>query len=502
MNHSWQSNSIDSLKDQLTSLSGDLGALAPELAIISSLLLILAYDLIFNKHKEIGLASIAFCGLLATAGILVVQWLNFQEPTLLMNKLLRFDQLAVFLKILFSTGGILGLIIAARSKTDKALFRSGEFLMILFGLILGVFLMSSADNLLMIYLSIELVSICSYLLTGLLKGKARSEASLKYLLFGAVSSAVMLYGMSWLYGFTGTLHLDDTFYTGLAAIPSMPLIIAMIMVLAGFIFKLGAVPFHIWSPDVYEAAPTSLVAIFSTLPKLAALSLVFRWVLALPTDLFDWQLVLGVVAIASMTFGNFSALWQKDAKRLLAYSSIAHAGFLLVGLVANSSGGTQAMLFYGTVYLVMNFGAFLLIQFIENHTGSSKLEGFKGLGTALPYLGILFVVVMIALTGLPPTVGFNAKLYIFSAVWEAWQEQGKPVLLWLFVFGLINTALALFYYLKIPYFMFFKAAAGSEPKSQPAANVFWGTILILPLLLWFFRSEWLMEALNSINFVF
>ena len=498
-----QSNSNTSLIRQLADISGDLIHLSPEIAIVATLLMLLAFDLIFKNKKEVGLAAIGFTGLFATLAILVYSWTAEPEGEVVMNGFLRYDQLAIFLKILFVIGAISGLLIASQCK-KKSLFRSGESMVILMGLVLGAFLMSAANNLLILYLSVETVSICSYLLTGLLKGKKRAEASLKYLLFGAVSSAVMLYGISWLYGFTGSLDfMNPAFAEALAGIAPLPLGIAMVMFLGGLIFKLGAVPFHVWSPDVYEAAPTSIVAIFSALPKLAGLVLLFRVTQALPPEIFDWQLVLGVVAIASMTFGNFSALWQRDVKRLMAYSSIAHAGFLLVGLLAYSESGKVAMLFYASIYLVMNAAAFLLIKLVERKTGSSHIDAYRGLGNRLPYLGVLFVIVMIALTGLPPTVGFNAKLYVFSAIWESGQALGKTVLFWVFLFGLLNTAVALFYYLKVPYFMFFKSAeADGEVMKMTWSQKLWGTILVLPLLLWFFQSNWLMEALNNINFVF
>ena len=498
-----QSNNVSNLKDQLSTLSQDVWMLAPEISIVITLLLVLGFDLIFKKNKETGLASIAFCGLAATFVILTVQWMGFESQLDLMNGLIRYDQLSLFLKLIFTIGGALGLVIATRHRAKNDLFSSGESLVILFGLFLGVFLMTMASNLLMIYLSVEVVSISSYMLTGILRGKRKSEAALKYLLFGAVASAVMLYGISWLYGFTGTLDItSEAFLTGLAEIPVLPLTIALVMTLGGLIFKLGAVPFHVWSPDVYQAAPTGIVAVFSALPKLAALSIIFRLVNVFPEALFDWQLILGIIAIASMTFGNFSAIWQKDVKRMLAYSSIAHAGFLLVGLIAYSEAGNTSMLFYGAVYLTMNFAAFLLVALIEKQTGSSDFDSMRGLGSVFPFVGVLLTVVMIALTGLPPTVGFNAKLYVFSAIWEGYQAQDSVILLWVFVFGLLNTAVALFYYLKLPYFFFFKKSKDVETsKKLNLSDHLWGTILVLPLLLWFFQSEWLMELLNSINFV-
>ncbi len=498
-----QTNNASGLKDQLGNLSEDVWMLAPEISVVITLLLLLGFDLLFRKNKETGLAAIAFCGLASTFTLLAFQWTHFSTDLMVMGKLLRYDQLSLFLKLIFTLGGALGLVIATRNENRNYLFRSGESMVVLFGLLLGVFLMTMSANLLMIYLSVEVVSICSYILTGILKGKKKSEAALKYLLFGAVSAAVMLYGISWLYGFTGTLDItSQAFINGLSEVPALPLAIALIMALGGIVFKLGAVPFHIWSPDVYEAAPTAVVSIFSTLPKLAALTILFRLVNVLSVEWFDWQLILGVVALASMIFGNFSALWQKDVKRMLAYSSIAHAGFLLVGLIAWTEAGNTAMLFYGAMYLVMNFAAFLLVAIMEKHTGSSTFEDLRGFGTALPFVGVLAVVVMVSLTGLPPTVGFNAKLYVFSAIWEAYQLQNNPVLLWVFVVGLLNTVVALFYYLKLPYYLFFKAGPETISKKLSATDHIWGTIMVFPLLLWFFQSEWLMDILNSINFVF
>lgn len=497
------SNDASALKEQLAGLSADLYALLPEIAVLATLLLLLAFDLIFKNRKALGFAIISFCGLLATVAVLLFYGFHYSEGRMLVNGLLRFDMMSVFLKILFACGGLLGLLIARQGK-DKTIFRSGESMVLFMGFILGTFLMSAANNLLMLYLSVEMVSICSYLLTGLLRGKKGAEASLKYLLFGAVASAVMLYGISWLYGFTGTLDFTSpAFLAGLSHIKALPLAIALVMLLSGLLFKLGAAPFHIWSPDVYEAAPASIVAVFSVLPKLAALALVFRLVQALPVALFDWQWVLGMVAMASMTFGNFSALWQKDLKRIMAYSSIAHAGFLLVGLLAYSRSGYLAMLFYAVIYLFMNVAAFLLIKLAESKASSTHLEDFRGLGNRAPYLGVLFVVVMMALTGLPPTAGFNAKLYLFSALWESGRVMGRPVLTWVFLLGLLNTAVALFYYLKVPFYMFFKTGKQSQQAERLTfVQKLWGTLLVLPLLLWFFQSGGLMEVLNHINFEF
>ncbi len=496
-------NQHTELSNQLAKTGIDLWDLAPEISITGSIILLIIFDLLFKKNKSMGIAAIAYAGLAFTGFLLIQQWFELSETKSIMSGLLSVSKLSVFLKTGFCIGVFITLIIAHRSgEKQKDFFRSSEILVMLFGLLLGVSFMSMSNNLLMIYLSIEVTSICSYVLTGITKGKKKAEAAMKYMIYGAVASAIMLYGMSWLYGFTGTLDITSTtFVAGLNDIPALPLSIACIMVMAGFIFKLGAFPLHIWSPDVYEAAPTPIVAVFSVLPKLGALSIIFHFVNAITISTIDWQLWIGILAIASMTVGNFSALWQKDVKRMLAYSSIAHAGFLMVGILAFTGSGNQAMLFYASIYLIMNFAGFLLVQIFERNTGSSQFDSFKGLGQKLPYLSILVLVIMISLTGLPPTAGFNAKLFIFSALWEAHLNEGHPILIWVFVIGLMNTVVALFYYLKMPYLLFFKTAPQEiQPNTRRFTDWLWGTLLVSPLLLLFFRSDWLVSIMNSINF--
>ena len=499
-----QTNLISGLKEQLASLSGDIWYLAPELTLAITLLLILGFDLIFKHNKQVGIFAIAFSGLLFAFFALTQSIDLAQNANELFTGLIKLDGWAVIVKMGFVLAGLMMLIVASRRQSDLESFgKSSELWIVAITLILGACLMSMSINLIMIYISIELVSISSYVLTGLQNGKQKSEAALKYVLFGAVASAVMIYGMSWLYGFTGTLNVTDgAFYAGLASAATLPLAIALTMTIAGFIFKLGAFPFHIWSPDVYQAAPTPIVALFSFVPKVAALTILFRFVQYIPHEIFNWQLWIGIIAIGSMTVGNFSALWQKDAKRMMAYSSIAQVGFLLVGLLAYSESGNIATLFYATIYLVMNFAAFLFIQYFEKQTGSAKISALKGLGLKMPLIGVLTVVVMIALTGLPPTAGFSAKLFIFSSIWESWQANGESILLWVFIIGLMNTVIALFFYLKIPYYLFFKASDQANEKILISkTDLVWGTIFTLPLLILFFKTNWLVDLFNNINFV-
>jgi NADH-quinone oxidoreductase subunit N len=368
-------------------------------------------------------------------------------------------------------------------------------------------------NLLMIYLSIEIVSVSSYILTTIEKTRKSTESGLKYILFGASASAVMLYGMSLLYGMTGTLDIaSPDFSRGISQIDSVASTVAIILTISGFLFKISASPFHVWTPDVYESAPTPVVAFFSVAPKIAGFLVAIRFYSAVPNNL---QIITAVLAMASITFGNFSALWQNNAKRLLAYSTIAHSGFMLIGLVTMSQLGVTSVVFYLIVTLFTNLAAFLLVDYTEQllvisnqlleepqitNSGSppdqSLITNFKGLGRINPFYGIMMLILMISLAGLPPTAGFFAKLNIFSALWETYQTTNQPILLWLFIFGLLNTAIALFFYLKIPFMMFFKEPLENQEFDLNSKQYFLAIILVLPILILFFKADWLMELIS------
>jgi NADH-quinone oxidoreductase subunit N len=265
---------------------------------------------------------------------------------------------------------------------------------------------------------------------------------------------------------------------------------------------MAAVPMHIWVPDVYQTAPTPAVALFSVVPKVASLIVIFKIISLFATQFEFIGLILIVISMISMAVGNFSAIWQNDAKRMLGYSSIAHTGFLLVAIIANSVTGAQAFIYYAVVYLIMNFAAFLAVIAIEKQFATTDMRQYAGLGKYMPWMSVLVVVIMISLTGLPPTAGFTAKLLVFSSLWEAYSVSQNGMLLALFIFGLLNTVVALVYYLKIPYYLFFKetdALPGNVPASGVMMNLL-GTILVLLLLLLFFKPDWLMDLIYNIKF--
>ena len=491
---------FDSLNQTLDNISNSLGWFLPELILSFGFIIIIVIGLLFKSEKSDLFSFLAIASLLAAFGVLFWKFSlhDLSEQTLFLGMVVQ-DSISRFLKVVFLIGGVFSVIMTFKNISK---FRSSsEYAAIFLILVLGTLLMVSSTNLLMIYLSIELVSISSYILIAFGAGKKSKEAALKYLLFGAISSAIMLYGMSWIYGFSGTLDLNHpNFYSGLLQQPILPLAVALFMVTAGFLFKVSAAPFHIWAPDVYEAAPTPLLAYLSVAPKVGGVIIMYRFVSGLDLNIsLDWRLWIAAIAALTMLIGNFSALWQTKAKRMLAYSSIAHGGFLLATLIVPSTLGLNSLLFYAAIYLFMNVGAFFFVQLLERNIGSNEMSLYKGWGTANPALAVYITIVMIALAGLPPTAGFSAKFLVFSGIWESYTEFNNPYILYLLIFGIFNTVVSLFYYLKIPYLMIFKESREDLPKSRfgPAVKAF-GLILTLPIIILFFKIDWLIDFINSL----
>lgn len=528
------------LKDQLSSIVRDTAWIRPEICIFSFLMIIILVDLIFKKHRGWLLSVLAVTGLVITFMALWQQWILINENTdvSLLLDMLHLDRLGIYFKFLICLSALFTVLISINYTTGAGLFpagnlrpgkfhfeslkKIGEYYSVLFGVVLGAMLLTMSTNLLMIYLAIELVSISSYVLANFNFNRASAEASIKYILFGGVSSGIMLYGMSLLYGLTGSLALNQpVFQEAIAAAPPLITVIAGILTISGFLFKISSVPFHIWAPDVYEGAPTPITAFFSVVPKAAAFVVFMRVsVLFFSATSIPWQTVLATIAILTIIIGNFAALWQNNAKRMIAYSSIAHSGFILTGVLSYNTLGMISVAFYVSIYAMMNLAIFLIIKMISRKTGIEEIEQYKGLGLQYPFIGILALTVLISLTGLPPTAGFTAKLFVFSSLWQAYQTSNDMLLLVLLIAGLFNTVISLFYYLKIPYYMFFKRAETSS--SQVGFNTLeeHGTqqvvykikfnlfdkilafVLIIPLVILFFKSNWLIELINTIPFKF
>jgi proton-translocating NADH-quinone oxidoreductase chain N len=340
----------------------------------------------------------------------------------------------------------------------------GEFFVLLIFFVLALSLMASAGDLIVFYLAFELSSICGYLLASWLRDDPKSaEAGLKYFVYGAAASGVMLYGLSLLYGIAGTLHIGQL-ADALAMNGGYLGVVAAGLVLVGIGYKIAMCPFHWWAPDVYEGAPTPVTAFLSVGPKIAGFALLIRLLNPLTaTSPNAWLPALGVLCAATMFTGNLLAIRQSNIKRMLAYSSIAHAGYLLIGVTVATTDpvGLQAVLVYAVAYLFMNMGAFAVATYVEQETGSSLLSGFTGLSQRAPLMALAMVVFLLSLVGVPPTAGFVGKLMLFAA---AIKTTGFA---WLAILGIINSVVSVYYYMNVVREMYFGKAAEAAPRRAP-----------------------------------
>jgi len=468
-------------------VDGNLASTAlfrPELALTFGTMALFLADLAWKNHpgRPARLAASALVVLAISAGFLLAQPVT---SSTLFNGMAATDTFAIFFKWLFLGAAALTVLIAAPGK-DFPPQRLGEFYALLLAIVLGMFLMASATDLLMAYLAIELVSMTSYALAGFKKGDRRAaEASLKYVIYGGVASGVMLFGMSYLYGLLGTTSLHQLAFkvqtlqaSGLpAAATKLTLVVAIVFVSAGIGYKVAAVPWHMWCPDVYEGAPTPFTAFLSVGPKAAGFALAIRFFFGAfagkmgATGLADsvagipWPAVVGVISAVTMTLGNLVAIVQTNLKRLLAYSSIAHAGYMLMGLAAVSLTGMQSVMIYSAIYLVMNLGAFLVVILVAQSTGSESIFEYRGLARRHPLAAVAFAIFLFSLTGLPPFAGFMGKLYLFYALFERIGIPGGGWYATLALIGAVNTAVSLYYYARIIRAMFL------DPPYEQAAEV-------------------------------
>ena len=488
------------MTQKLYNIINGLPFLASEIFLILSFFLIVVVDIIlYRKNKTNRTESQKWLWGFSLAIIVFTLYiignqLNNQNISLANLPNFIIDSPAYLFKIIILLATIILLFHIKILKYELP----NEFYPLLIFQVIGLFLLTIATNFLLIYLAIEIVSIASYIYATFGFNKKSAEASIKYALFGGVSSAVMLYGISLIYGITGTLDLlSPDFARNLNQVDPSALFIIILFSFGGFLFKISAFPFHLWVPDVYEATPTPIVSYLAIAPKAAGILALTRLILVSPSS---QQNIIILIALVSIAIGNFSALRQTNVKRMLAYSTIAQSGFLVGSIACLSNLGLQSAYFYLFGYLFTNMLAFFLIDVFKSKTNSAtyQLENYKGLASIQPFWGILVVIAMISLVGLPPTVGFSGKLFIFSALWESYILTHNPLILVLFIFGLLNTALSLFYYLKIPFYGFFRKSNPETIFKFSVYQLIFSIILTLPILFYFFKADYLMNWLFEI----
>jgi NADH-quinone oxidoreductase subunit N len=417
-------------------------AIAPEILILVLAVLVLILDLILSKERRGNLGWVTAGGLAVILVVSLVVARPESEPTMIWGGMLRHDNLGFYFRMMFVFAAA---ITALLSVGLPKIGNRGEFYVLLLVSTLGMSLMAASADLIMLYLAIETTAVPLYVLAGfLIRDKKSTEAGFKYILFGAMTSAIMLYGFSLLYGFTGTTNIYGLTQSAQADQISIWVIFGtLLLVLVGFGFKISAVPLHFWAPDVYEGAPTQVTGFLSTASKAAGFAVLVRVLLAVfPAASPYWGALLAAIAIATMTLGNLIAIAQKNIKRMLAYSSIAHAGYAMIGIVAISSLGLSSMVLYLVVYLITNLAAFGVVVAYGRIIGSDEIADYAGMSRRSPWLALVLLIAFLSLAGMPPFGGFVAKFAVFAAAVDA-------DMIWLAVIGVLNAIVGLYYYLTV-----------------------------------------------------
>ncbi len=436
----------------------DLAPILPEIVLAVSALALLMFGVFQDRDGSETAGWLAILILVVTGALILQQE---QGAAFLFEGAFITDDFARFMKLLILAGSAFAIILSFDYLREAQILKF-EFAVLVLLSTLGMLLMASANNLISLYLSLELQSLALYVLAAFRRDSVFSaEAGLKYFVLGALSSGMLLYGCSLIYGFTGT-----TSFAGIAAViqggeRSIGLIFGLVFLLTGIAFKLSAVPFHMWTPDVYQGAPTPVTAFFAAAPKVAGFAMLIRVTLdAFPAAESDWKQIIIAVSVASMALGAFAAIGQTNIKRLMAYSSIGHVGYALIGLAAGTQQGVQGILVYLAIYVAMTLGTFACILAMRRADGQVEtISDLSGLSRNRPMLAFMLAMLLFSMAGIPPLAGFFAKFYVFLAAIEAG-------LFWLAVFGVVTSVVSAFYYLAIIAKMYFQEpAADFEPMT-------------------------------------
>jgi NADH-quinone oxidoreductase subunit N len=454
-------------------------AILPELLVVGLIMIVLAFDLVWHEEQKRRLGWLSAGGL----AVIIILTLIFsrpgETPIEVWGGMLRFDWLGFSFSFIFMFGAMITCLF---SMDIKQIGQRGEFYILLMASTIGMMFMASSANIIMLYLAIEMTSIPLYVLAGFLKDDNKStEAGFKYFLFGALTSAIMLYGFSLLYGFTGTTNLYQiTEQITAGELPLTLILGSLILLLVGFGFKISAVPLHFWAPDVYEGAPTPVAGFLSTASKVAGFAVLIRVLLTVYANeatIPYWVSIIAALSVFSMTLGNTLALAQRNIKRMLAYSSIAHAGYALIGVAALSEQGIAATVFYLFVYLITNLAAFGIVSTYGRISGSDEIADYAALSRRSPRLALAMLVALLSLGGMPPLGGFIAKFFVFAAA----VNSG---LVWLAMIGVLNSIIGLYYYLivlKVVYL--YRSEEEDKPVPVTRPYVLGLTILVFGIIL-------------------
>src|SRR3954463_2004751 len=454
----------------------DFYYILPELVITAGALIVLIADVLLPRERRAALAWITLAVIGATLASLAPFTSTHVEVA---HGLLAVDRFAVFFKIVFLVAAAITVLMSIRYLAIERA-SPGEYYFLILCATLGMMVMAGGIDLISIFIGLETMAASFYILAGFIKPSQRSnEAAVKYFLLRAFSLGVLLYRMSLMYGLSGATKrgVMAVAFAGMEKDPR--LVLAVILVVAGVGFKIAAVPFHMWAPDVYEGAPTPITAFLSVGSKAASFAMLIRiFVEGLPAMSADWRLLFWVLSIATMTVGNVAAVTQTNVKRMLAYSSIAHAGYVLIGIVAGTARGITATLVYLMIYAFMQLGAFAVIVVLRRQdVAGEELKDFSGLAFRNPFAAFAMLLFMLSLGGIPPTAGFMGKFWLFSAAIDAHYY-------WLAVIGVLNSAISLYYYIRIVVFMYLKKEAlGSEPLTTPTVAVVLGLAVAATLVL-------------------
>ena len=465
------------------------------------------YDLLIDSSESGKVGWVLVFGLVLVA--IAIWFQDSSKVTTLFTDAVVLDPFSTFFKLLIILATIFVSVVSLYSNELRD-YRKGEYFYLLGIITFGLFMMVSSIDLIMVYVSIEIVSIMSFVLAGYLKKNTRSnEAALKYVVYGAFSSGIMLFGLSYIYGLTGSTNFFQIqqILASSGSESNSAILMAVVMILAGFGYKVSAVPFHFWTPDVYEGSPTTITAYLSIAPKAGAFAMMIRFfnqVLAdggamsglgfISTTDLPWASLISLLAVLTMTVGNVVAIQQDNIKRMLAYSSVAHAGYMLLAMPVMSGDSIYAIMVYLVMYLFMNLGAFFVVITIKNKTNGETFDDYKGLGWEMPIVGITMTLFMVSLTGLPPTAGFIGKFYIFASL-----IQGGGSFYWLVVIGGVNSVVSLYYYLRVVKVMYFDGDRKDSLVSPP--KVLTGMLLATAVptmvlgIYWVPIAKWIKESL-------